>query len=180
MRLFIGIDFDDEIKEGLYNIGRDIAAQAVKGNFTLKENIHLTLRFLGEYADAAPFKTAMDNAARQVSPFHISTGHLGVFGNNILWVSVEKNNELNQLYNALENELLKIGIPKEGRGLSPHITIARKTVLSKSLNEFKCPVFETKVSSIALFESARINNKLTYTPLFFAALTAGEHSSPSD
>ena len=48
MRLFIAINFNDDIKEELENNIEDLKDEAKRGNFSLIDNLHLTLAFIGE------------------------------------------------------------------------------------------------------------------------------------
>ena len=48
MRTFIAIEFDKETKNNISNLQNAIKADCKKGNFTTKDNLHLTLHFLGE------------------------------------------------------------------------------------------------------------------------------------
>jgi 2'-5' RNA ligase len=48
MRLFFAIEFKEELKEFLFNIQQDVREHCIGGNFTSKDNFHLTLRFIGE------------------------------------------------------------------------------------------------------------------------------------
>ena len=51
MRLFLAIVPDNNIKDELCMIQKRLQMQGVKGNFTTRENMHLTLAFIGEYSD---------------------------------------------------------------------------------------------------------------------------------
>jgi len=48
MRLFIAQNFTPETKSRLLTLRDDLRAQSTRGNFSLPENLHLTLAFLGE------------------------------------------------------------------------------------------------------------------------------------
>ena len=48
LRLFISVNCDDKVKKQLLSVQDKIKAQSVKGNFSLPENLHLTLVFIGE------------------------------------------------------------------------------------------------------------------------------------
>jgi 2'-5' RNA ligase len=47
-RLFISVNCDGKVKTQLLSVQEKIKAQSVKGNFSLPENLHLTLVFIGE------------------------------------------------------------------------------------------------------------------------------------
>lgn len=53
MRLFVAINFNDEMKKGLAGVTETLRVNAVKGNFTLTDNLHLTVEFIGETRNAA-------------------------------------------------------------------------------------------------------------------------------
>ena len=170
MRIFIAIEFDGVIKDNLFKSLTKIKANATYGNYTLKENIHLTLRFLGEFKGFENIKSALTNTTNTISSFVITINGLGIFNNNILWAGIEKSAELFELYNILENELEKIGIEKEKRKFSPHITLSREIKLNKPIQDFSISPMQTTVKSITLMESKCVNNKLTYVPLFKCSL----------
>lgn len=77
---------------------------------------------------------------------------------------------LEKLYLALELELEKIGIEKEVKPFNPHITLAREATLKEDFiilkQNTKVENREISVENISLFESTRINGKLTYIPLY--------------
>lgn len=58
MRLFYAINFDDTVKKRLSDIQNALRARAVRGNFTLPDNLHLTLAFIGEVAQEKVVRSA--------------------------------------------------------------------------------------------------------------------------
>ena len=48
MRLFIAVNFSEEIKDELFHISDKLKRFSERGSFSLKDNIHLTVIFLGE------------------------------------------------------------------------------------------------------------------------------------
>ena len=51
MRLFIAILLNDEMKDALEAMQAGMRRSGVRGNFTKRQNLHLTLAFIGEYDD---------------------------------------------------------------------------------------------------------------------------------
>ena len=104
MRLFIAINFSWELKQALNEQIEKLKAIAYRGDFTLPENLHLTLAFLGK---VEPFKIPLIKQAMQgveVAPFKLTLGGLGVFrrkDGDLYWLAVQKNSYLLSLHEQL-------------------------------------------------------------------------------
>lgn len=196
MRLFFAIEFNDKLKKHLFNIQEVIRQYCTGGNFTSKDNFHLTLRFIGEQSpcQAEKLLAAMRATAKDFKPklgnlnisevetetnmvaFQLRLNTIGKFdrGNKkILWVGLDRSQELQFLYDKLESNLLNYGYAKEERGYNPHITLAREVRIEEfdKLKNIVQQINSTiNVNSISLMESKRINNKLCYVPLERAQL----------
>ena len=72
MRLFISINFTNDFKNTLFEDIKLLEEQCLSANLTRKENLHLTLVFIGEVTNASKIKQAMDSTNFQ--PFEISIG----------------------------------------------------------------------------------------------------------
>ena len=177
MRVFFAIEFDDNIKTYLSEIQKEVKEYCVTGKFSLKDNFHLTLRFIGEQntEQVENLKQVLRDTA-QFQEFQLKLNKMGSFAKrnrSIIWVGLEKSPELQQLYDNMETILSQKGYPKEERNYNPHITLARevKIVDFGSLAEnTKIEKLTVKVKSISLMESKRIDDKLAYIPLERAEL----------
>ncbi|RJP58722.1 MAG: RNA 2',3'-cyclic phosphodiesterase [Candidatus Auribacter fodinae] len=96
------------------------------------ENIHLTLKFLGNIAIKRVPKIckALDSLASEFSPFSIAITGVGCFPNQkkprVIWAGVDKNAPLTEkIASKLDAILHEIGFEKEQRPFQPHITIGR-------------------------------------------------------
>lgn len=166
MRLFIAINFSQSEKESIYNWVLKLKNCAKKGSFTLKENLHLTLVFIGETNDEAKIKQAMDKT--EFSPFDIKLSKIGRFirrDGDIYYIVVEENKELSEVYDWLFKNLSDLGFKLENRDFKPHITLARRVVLDEDLG---CLEFDMSISvnQISLMKSERISNRLTYSETY--------------
>lgn len=173
MRLFISINFNEEIKDAVYEVLEKLKADTVKGSFTYRENLHLTLVFIGEVpiSQIDAIKTAMDRVKSE--PFSIKLKDIGHFkrdDENIYWIGVEKNSKLIRIYKQLCDELTRLGFAIEKREYKPHLTLGRRVVVVDGFNEEKfsasVPAMEMVVENISLMKSERINGKLTYTEIY--------------
>ena len=180
MRVFIAIEFSKEIKDYMYRVQQGLKANMEKGNFSNVENFHITLRFIGELSQdkILPLKQAIEKAACNSVSFKLQTGTIGFFpkGNKkILWMGITKEKALlDKLFLSLEGELEKIGIKKEEKLFSPHITLVREAILKEDFNMTKQNTIlenrEICVENISIMESTRVNGKLTYIPIYVCKL----------
>jgi 2'-5' RNA ligase len=131
VRSFISIDLEDQqilsriasILSSLQSLGGDLKPVE-------RENIHLTLKFLGNVS--APRLGEVKSSLQQVifSAFTAEIKGAGAFPNlnhmNVVWVGVNEGwSQVEQIYEQVEKLLSGLGFRREHRPFSPHITIAR-------------------------------------------------------
>lgn len=175
MRTFIAIELEEDVREHLAQVQAETEKLCRRGNYTPKENFHLTLHFLGEVQpeDIEYLQDAMYETARRNRPFTLTLDRIGFFprGNKgILWAGLEKSTHLQRLFSTLEKSLEQQGFARERKGLSPHITLGREVEPHRSFQDVQKNVRLEKrklsVRSITLMESVRRGAKLVYMPLF--------------
>lgn len=177
MRLFIAINFNEDIKNELGNTMQRLKSYATRGNFTSSQNLHLTLVFLGEVAPARVegIKQAMGKVTVEKFAFSMSgLGHFKRNGGDIYWIGVDKDHTLAALHCQLCRGLIQAGFTIEKREFKPHLTLGREIRLTDSFNKEAFsktlqPV-SLDVDKISLMKSERINGKLTYTEIYAKAL----------
>ena len=133
MRLFIAIDLPERLKDELAIISFGLP----QARRIPPEQLHLTLRFIGE-VDGALFGDIKSGLKSVIgSPFPLTLNGLGCFpprrDPQVLWVGIESAVELLELRKKVDSCLFKLGISPEQRKFSPHITLARtrKTPLTR-------------------------------------------------
>jgi 2''-5'' RNA ligase len=157
--------------EALVTAIEGLKAGSLRGNFTRRLNLHLTLVFIGETSSVDDITAAMDKL--DYEPFEISMGGFGKFkrtGGDIYWIGVDENSTLTSVYNKLYNELKAGGFQLESREYRPHLTLGREIVLNDSFDkrayESTIPQMKMNVSKISLMKSERTGGKLTYTSVY--------------
>jgi len=125
-RLFVAIDLPIQVKEKIAGI----VPRGISGaRWVPEEQLHLTLRFIGDTDDRMSQEIKRGLARVSGAPFSLSLKGIGHFpprgGPRVLWVGVEGAVELSALQKRIEDEVVKIGIEAEKRRFSPHITVAR-------------------------------------------------------
>ena len=166
MRLFIAINFNADTRSRLMALRDELFSGSKRGNFSLPENIHLTLAFLGECAmrQTAAAKAAM-NAVR-FDPFDIHIERIGRFkrgGGDIWWAGLRESKPLSDLHRKLTEKLIVAGFSLERREYKPHITLGREIVTEAF--PYRIEPFGETVSSMELMKSEHIAGKLTYTAI---------------
>ncbi len=125
MRLFVALPLPETLREHLAALQHGLPS----ARWVATENLHLTLRFIGE-VDGRQARD-IDAALAQVrfARFPVTLCGVGPFGEGkklrALWVGVDPNPELERLYHKLEQALRSAGLPPEGRKFKPHVTLAR-------------------------------------------------------
>ncbi len=132
MRTFIAIDFDHKIRERIASLQAKLKSRCPKLSWVKPERMHLTLKFLGEIDDAQvePIKTALNAVAVQCRPFDITFAGMGIFPPhgraNVLWLGIEDaTGHLKTCWKSCEDALAVLGLPREDRPFSAHLTLAR-------------------------------------------------------
>ena len=171
MRLFVAVNFTDEIKKRLLEIQERLRSQCLSGNFTRSENLHLTLAFLGETPEGKLPLLFQIMDGMKFSPFEVSFNHTGCFTHSrkeLWWIGAGKNDAclqaLRSIHGQLLSRLLEAGFSVDERPFNPHITLGREIKHSQPIT-LDCPGIAAKVSRISLMRSERIKGVLTYTEL---------------
>ena len=129
MRLFVALDIENEIRERLQNFVEEIRLFAPKARWVSPESLHVTLKFIGERPDSEvkDIVSALHNVSAE--QFKVAFRGCGFFPSSkaarVFWVGIEAGPDLHALANSVETALEPLGIAKEKRAFSPHLTLAR-------------------------------------------------------
>ena len=166
MRTFIAIELSEQIRNSLGQIQSHLKYSGADVKWVEKENIHLTLKFLGEVSEdkAKEIKLALDEIGRNTKSFEISLKDIGAFPKidfpRVIWAGLDKGaKESTELAKRIDDALSKIGFQKESRPFAAHLTIGRvrsaknKEALKEKLINYKLSALSYKISSLTLFQS---------------------------
>jgi len=166
MRLFAAINFGPDVHARLLALQSELRAKSQRGNFTVPENVHLTLVFLGECNEkqTTDAKAAMD--ALSFEAFAVEIDRIGCFerdDGNIWWVGVRESRPLLTLQRELTDKLTFKGFALQRRKYNPHITLGRK--VEGNIAGWEIEPFNETAASIELMKSERVHGKLMYTAI---------------
>jgi len=133
IRSFIAIELPQELKQALSRLQEKLKSVSnVPVKWVDPNNIHLTLKFLGDISPeiVGRITASLEDAARSTPRFNIEVSGLGVFPNmkrvQIIWVGLAGElDKLGQLQKHIEASLAPLGFPTETKPFTPHLTLAR-------------------------------------------------------
>ena len=125
MRLFVGLDLPWPIREQFDRLDGSIPG----ARFVPEENLHLTLRFIGEVTPVEAEEIDLALTTLRGRAFTLTFTGVGTFAKGgretQLWIGVERNPALDHLQGKIETALQRAGLPPERRRFTPHVTLAR-------------------------------------------------------
>ncbi len=133
LRSFIAIRIPTEIQSAisLSTAGLQEALPRPLVRWVPPQNVHLTLKFLGDVSSAnlEQFAGALKKEVAKHATFTISVCEIGSFPNprraRVIWIGLQAPVDLDTLQRAVDAVALQLGYPMEGRLFSPHLTIGR-------------------------------------------------------
>ncbi len=130
MRLFIAIEIPGDIRAAYAALLKEFRAMAPQVKWVRAENLHVTLKFLGETPPAKLESLQRVLAAvRLAEPVRLDFRGLGFFPNEkrprVFWAGMEAPSNLKSLAADIDQAAHRLGFPLEERPFTPHLTLAR-------------------------------------------------------
>lgn len=130
MRLFVAIEIPDQIRTTFAALLKELRGSAPQAKWVRAENLHITLKFLGE---TPPEKLAAVQKAlagiRSPESVKLAFRGLGFFPNEkrprVFWAGMEASSNLKSLAADIDQGSHRLGFPLEERPFTPHLTLAR-------------------------------------------------------
>lgn len=134
LRTFIAIELNAALRHALADaqarLQRDPVARAIR--WVAPENIHLTLKFLGELdaAQLPALQRAVADACARGAPFTLTLGGAGAFPNlrqpNVVWIGARGQiADAARLAEQIDVACAALGLAREARAFTPHLTLGR-------------------------------------------------------
>jgi 2'-5' RNA ligase len=178
MRTFIAIELPERIKEEIGQLQAPLKKTGAFVSWVKPGNIHVTLKFLGEVPEEkiGDVYSATEMAVQGMKSFSMSLKGIGGFPNlrrpRVIWIGTGSGGEeLSRLAERMEQEMEKIGFPKENRKFSPHFTIGRvkspKNIegLAGKVESTEFQTEEIQVTEVVVMRSQLNPAGAIYTPL---------------
>mgnify|MGYP001825645570 CR=1 FL=1 len=185
IRTFVAVKLDSALCHSAAELIRELHAPGADAKWVSPENLHLTLKFLGD-VDAREIHQvcrAVGGAVEDASPVELEIRGAGAFPNarrpRTVWLGVGKGREeMVALNRRIEPALQELGYPKEARRYQPHLTIGRIRRSGPGVLELGTllgryadfEVGRTRVGEVIVFSSELGRSGPTYEVLARAAL----------
>lgn len=168
IRLFVALAVPAAAAEGLAPLATGVPG----ARWSPPENLHITLRFVGETPE--PIAEDLDAALGAVTtpPFDVTLAGVGAFsddrGINAIWAGVEASEALSRLQRKCETAARRSGLKPDTRAWKPHVTLAYLTAAEgsrvaawlQSHNLLRLPPF--RVERYGLYSSWRTRHGSAY------------------
>lgn len=174
MRLFVAVDLPSTVKDELDRTIGGMRASMLDAKWVPRDNIHLTLSFLGEVPEerVEPVIAALHHAVAPIEPFPARLAGSGAFPSprraRVLWAGLEsEGDQLLRLAGSVAENLEPLGFAREERRWTAHVTIARLRVPENVAALFPIRIKElpVPVDEVTLFRSRLARPAPRYEPV---------------
>jgi 2'-5' RNA ligase len=129
MRIFIGIDLDAEVRARISRFLEGVQGFAPEARWVRPESLHITLKFIGEQTPEQVEAITERLGRVEGSAFEINVSGYGFFPTakapRVFWIGIRAGPELATLAERVDLAVAELGIAREDRAYSPHLTLAR-------------------------------------------------------
>jgi 2'-5' RNA ligase len=183
VRLFVGIELDDRVREAAARISESLRRQLserVDARWIAASNLHITLWFIGEIGDARSeeLRQVLERPY-EVPAFDLEIGGLGAFPPSgpprVFWLGVAAGlASLRRIHSELAVRLGPLGFEPERRAYSAHVTIARVKSVSRAitnralrqmLQTWSAVAGRCRTTHVTVFQSRLSPKGANYEPL---------------
>ncbi|HEY3246017.1 MAG TPA: RNA 2',3'-cyclic phosphodiesterase [Phycisphaerae bacterium] len=178
MRLFVAVELDEPAREFLQRAQRLLAGFDALVRWARCEQMHLTLKFLGNVPDDGVVAAcdAVRRAVAGLPPFEMTLGGFGCFPESgrarVLWSRIdEPSGTLLTAQRRLDEEFFPLGFAPEKRAYTPHITLGRiradtsRGALRGAVADLPAGSVVQPVSEIVMMQSVLMRSGAVYTPV---------------
>jgi 2'-5' RNA ligase len=189
LRAFIAIEFpkhlQDAIEKQIVRLRQTLGDEIIR--WVPAQNMHLTLKFLGDIATSHVdfLKQLLAHEANSHPQFDMQIGGLGSYPTSrrprVLWAGLQAPADLTSLQKSIEAGTTRLGYEPDEHAFSPHLTLGRvrQNIAPAEMQKVRTilntiqlgNIGTARVDSIHLFKSDRQPSGSIYTKLFSAPLS---------
>ncbi|MFP4158279.1 MAG: RNA 2',3'-cyclic phosphodiesterase [Desulfobacterales bacterium] len=166
-RAFIAVALPDGVKKSLQELQQQLRQFGIRMKYTDPENIHLTLKFLGDIRseDAEAIGGRLSGVTAEFAPMELFAKGMGVFPGirrpRVVWTGIAGHTEmLGRLQHEVEEAMAAMNFERENRRFTGHLTLGRfkgradSVLLAEAIRQFGGFASDRfSADSLHLFES---------------------------
>jgi RNA 2',3'-cyclic 3'-phosphodiesterase len=189
MRIFVAVEIDDDarqVAQATAEALRREAGAALNARWVAPENMHLTVRFIGDvHNDRAPALLDALAPPLEIPAFELAFAGCGMFPTSgaprVIWIGLAAGlPQLAALHDAFDRRLAPFGFEPERRPFSAHLTLARlkdppkgaRPAVQQAIRRVAVPSARCLVTRATVFQSHLSPRGSRYEPLVFVPLAA--------
>jgi RNA 2',3'-cyclic 3'-phosphodiesterase len=181
MRAFLAIEISKEVKQYLKTVIKAMAPYADGVRWVNEAGQHITIKFFGEIDEdtVQAVQDALQHMEKKYAPFTATIKGVDAFPDRrrprVIVITLENGiDNIMHLYNDIEESVSALGIEREKRSYTPHITLGRRKVPAPLTDKalVKLEGMSFNVDSIVLFKSTLRPEGAVYTPVWEIKLGA--------
>jgi 2'-5' RNA ligase len=171
LRAFIALEIEPAARARVQTMMEDLGPQLTNVRFVPLEQLHLTLRFLGDIPrESLPsLSAAVERAVRACPAAEVELEGIGMFPERghprVLWLGLALPEPIFTLQAACEAGAQAIGLAPETRPFRPHLTLGRWRSPAPRPSLPEVTLGQTRLSRVVLFESQLNPSGAVHTPL---------------
>ncbi len=170
------------MRSALHRAKKKLETQCEDVRWTPTQQLHLTVRFIGEVKDSEvnDVAGAVTRSAKACPRFDLKVGNMGCFPSRgqvrAIWAGVELTDHLKRCADAIEHELDMLGFDEDRRPFAPHITLGRtrrdgsQGATRRVVEQMTLAHMSQPVKSLTLMSSALTKSGPIYAPACIAKL----------
>lgn len=175
MRAFLAFEISAPVKEYLQGVIRGMASRITGVKWVKSGGQHITLKFFSEIEEtmANNMKERLARIENMYGPFEATIKGVDAFPNKrrarVIVVTMEKGVDIAKaIFHDIEDALLTLGIEKEKRDFTPHITLGRRKEPAPLLERDITGLDEMSfiIDQLVLFRSTLTPQGAIYAPVW--------------
>jgi RNA 2',3'-cyclic 3'-phosphodiesterase len=129
MRIFVGIDLENAIRNKIARFLEGVSGFAPEARWVTPESLHITLKFIGEQKPEQVALIGQRLRKIESKMIEIKVSGYGFFPTakapRVFWIGIHAGPTLGELAANIDKATGELGVPREARAFSPHLTLAR-------------------------------------------------------
>jgi RNA 2',3'-cyclic 3'-phosphodiesterase len=129
MRIFVGIDLENAIRNKIARFLEGVSGFTPEARWVTPESLHITLKFIGEQKPEQVALIGQRLRKIESKMIEIKVSGYGFFPTakapRVFWIGIHAEPTLSELAANIDKATGELGVPREARAFSPHLTLAR-------------------------------------------------------